>query len=299
MFSFRTLFIFLLFFFAFQPSVAEAFVFSFQTQEKSGEFVEVDVVLESDSEIEINLLETSVIYPYYALTFMGFSDQDSVVRHWISRPKVSQTGKIYFSGGIPGGLSVPGSGKVVTLLFKPRTDSEASLSFEDSSVFLHNAKGERLEAEGRALSFFVTATDGDKKTDIDGQEYGAPEFVLSEARRDPEIFDGRWVLYFQARDDRYGVAGYEVREGRSVWREAESPYVLSDVRESEDVFIKAISHSGAETEVSLEVPVEKDPDRGSFWYKFFNSTVFLTIFVLILLLTVLFLLFRRGGVSKR
>ncbi len=70
----------------------------------TGENLEITINADSDG-VLINSIELIVEYNQDLLSFAGYSDDNAIVKLWIS-PPYAEKGKIYLSGIIPGG--VPG-----------------------------------------------------------------------------------------------------------------------------------------------------------------------------------------------
>ena len=69
---------------------------------------------------------------------------------------------------------------------------------------------------------------------------------------DPNLFDGKHFLVFQAVDKQSGIDHYEVLEVRSghqpvdqdsLWERAESPYELKDQGLRSDIYVRAVDRS--------------------------------------------------------
>src|SRR6266567_4204912 len=72
---------------------------------------------------DINAFEGLVGYDAKKLEFKRVADGDSIITTWLKKLSVSESGKLAFSGIIPGGYN-GGKGKLVTVYFTVRATGE-------------------------------------------------------------------------------------------------------------------------------------------------------------------------------
>ncbi len=116
----------------------------------TGENLEITINADSDG-VLINSIELIVEYNQDLLSFAGYSDDNAIVKLWIS-PPYAEKGKIYLSGIIPGGVPGLYDGKknglspipVVRLFFSAKDEGEAKFSFIFSKILKHDGLGTPL-----------------------------------------------------------------------------------------------------------------------------------------------------------
>jgi len=222
-----------------------------------GQIWQLDLNL-SVAEQSINAVAATVTYPSYFLDLVDISDGNSIIALWLD--KIEEQGSFSFSGVIPGGFSgilnpqyqAPQPGKIVSLIFKVKEqEGQGRIDLEKVEVLLHDGLGTSDQVVLNSYDFTINQ-EAAKKLEMPSQDLwpedmrGPEDFNLNLAR-DPNLFDGQWVLIFATQDKISGLDHYEVKEGKNEFITATSPYLLQDQTLSQDIEIKAVDRAGNET----------------------------------------------------
>ncbi|MBX4210406.1 hypothetical protein KW783_00340 [Candidatus Parcubacteria bacterium] len=210
-----------------------------------GDEFKVDVLLAAENE-NVNSVEASIpLDP--ALTLKEIRDGTSIISIWIEHPHLVSK-SIIFSGIIPGGYS----GKPVLLFSLVMTANEIAsgkISATGVSAFHNDENASPSNVAVGSIEYKITKSMGSpniipSETDRIQPESFVPEIVKNQS------LDGTWVAVFSTLDKQSGLDHYEVAENYfgspegSVWKTAESPYILEDQWRFHSVFIKALDRSG-------------------------------------------------------
>lgn len=218
-----------------------------------GQQIAVDILLDTKGE-NVNTVGITVGLPEH-LTFVSSDDSHSIIGLWVDEPIVSADGrKLTFSGIIPNGFSglidpfspdkrAPGT--LIRLLFTGRNVGVATSSLVDVEAYLNDGEGTETHAISKSLSLVVDELLGwlpvETPDDVTPPLPFTPVLV-----RDFLLFDGKYALIFNTKDKESGISYYEVKEGAGPWKQALSPYVLTDQKISAEVQVKAVDRSGNE-----------------------------------------------------
>ncbi|MFA5853947.1 MAG: hypothetical protein WC866_02555 [Patescibacteria group bacterium] len=202
----------------------------------------VDVFLDTENE-DVNAVEGTLVFPAESFDVEAIRDGNSTVTFWIQRPQAG-TGKIAFSGIIPGG-HVGEKSFLFSVVVRPLRAGVAFFQVQEEQILLHDGKGTQASANARPLILEVAEQvvgEGDvtyEKADLD-----APETFVPVVSRDPNMFEGKYFLVFATQDKASGIDHYEVREGGGAYVTAESPYLLQNQNVNEDISVKAVDKKG-------------------------------------------------------
>ncbi|HEV7424015.1 MAG TPA: hypothetical protein VGO21_02375 [Candidatus Paceibacterota bacterium] len=132
-----------------------------------GENISVAITADTGG-ILINSIEAVVSYDKNLLSFSGYSDDNDVIKIWIEPPHEeeglpAQTGKIYFSGIIPGGVMGLYDAKkkelspipLVHLFFTPKKLGTSKFSFISSKILEHDGLGTPLPHEEKGAEVLI------------------------------------------------------------------------------------------------------------------------------------------------
>ena len=92
--------------------------------------------------------------------------------------------------------------------------------------------------------------------------------------RDPNLFNDKYTLIFQAKDSETGIKDVMIKEGNRSWKKITSPYLLEDQSRHSTITLEAENFSGA----TIVLVINPLP------YVFFskNNVVLLIVFIIIL-----------------
>ncbi|MGB9609038.1 MAG: hypothetical protein ACPL3E_01535 [Minisyncoccia bacterium] len=274
-----------------------------------GQEIKLDIYLNSENE-SINAFSGEIIYPADLLELKEIFTGNSIVSLWIDQPKVlpyfdgqTQTNKnkIVFSGITPGGFNGK-SGLLFSLILEAKNSSLAKISFSNLKFLLNDGLGTEakiktsdfnlniLERAGR----IVTST----KVVLPLDTY-PPEDFKPEVLNNPEMFDNKYFVIFEAVDKGRGIDHYEILEWKnkfsifdifyklinpkkydlnaSSWTKAQSPYILKDQKLQSDIYVKAVDKAGNEKIAFIPA---KNPIK---WYENIENWIIIILGLLIVI----------------
>lgn len=210
---------------------------------------------------------------------------NSIVSAWIENPIKSKTNDLKFSGIIAGGLK--GNGSIFQIILVPKKQGNLIIQMKDPSIFLNDGLGTEEKLNSQSITLNIrNIQPGESNSKISLIDKTPPEYFEVTLVKDKNIADNKYVVVFEASDKGSGIKTYEVLEGKKLFKQAESPYVLVNQRINERIYIKAIDGSGNERIVKLDLP-----NKICLSVKCFDQTT--TIIILVLISLVSFILWRR------
>ncbi len=272
--------------------VFAAEIISVRSSESLGvgdEFI-VSFVLDAKGE-SINALEGEIQYPRDILTLKEVRDGNSIVNLWVERPH-EQNGTIRFAGVTPGGFG-GGNGELFAVVFSARLQGEANFSLSGTRALLNDGKGSPTTLRLYAAPLSIAARGNGASVAPMDLDHTEPESFVPSLGSDPSLFDGKWFVAFATQDKESGVDHYEVAERvgfrfplfqKLDWRNATSPFVLSDQSQSSYIYVKAVDRSGNSVITRLS------PVHAPFYF----SDITLVAILLVLIGTILFYVRKRG-----
>jgi hypothetical protein len=206
---------------------------------KVGDSFTLSLLLDTEGQ-SINALDISIQVPKL-LKIKNISKNGSIIQLWISEPSFS--GEIItLTGGIPSGTTTS-KGTVVKVTFEAAAIGEGNIAFTPgSSILLNDGQGTKLDLEMAGGPIFqvvpkpketmiVSPEPKPKGTPIEVEEIKdnkKPEKFKILISEDSRIFDGQKFISFFSTDKDSGIEHYEVKEGKSDYKIAQSPYLLGD-----------------------------------------------------------------------
>lgn len=250
----------------------------------------VDIRVDNQDEC-VNVMEVSLRYPQEHIKATLVSRGRSILTLWQTKPRIDQDrGEVYFVGGIPGGYCgrIPGDPELTnvlaTVVFQPVESNiiaeEIWLDFDPtrSKVLLSDNLGTDAEAEfvgGRYGVGPVGTIDASEWSEVLQVDQTPPEMFDVELTQDPSVFDGRYYIVFSTVDKGSGISHYQVKEEdldrpgyvrgedrETVFKRADSPYVLEDQSLNSLITVRAVDKAGNERSVRLLPDEELRTDEG-------------------------------------
>lgn len=246
----------------------------------------------------INAARIGLIFPPEVLSAKDFNSGESIFSLWVEKPSasdmsgISQSGKIFFSGGLPGGYcgQIPGDpgesnvlGSVIFNAVSPVLFHKAGVDFDaETEVYLNDGQGTKAKIETQGLKIEVDENQTAKKDDWEMkilEDKTPPEPFVIEISRDPKVAEGRSFIVFSTTDKQTGVDHYEVLEAKpknvlaslnklswldklkKIWggqitsaafEKANSPYILKDQALRSVIKVKAVDRAGNERLVEYQ-----------------------------------------------
>lgn len=209
----------------------------------------------------------------------------SIISAWIENPSETKNNHINFSGIIAGGYK--GDGNIFKLILIPKESGELKIQTDNSLIYLNDGEGTEGGVSDYILNIPVRELyAGEEKTFIDLKDKIPPEEFEVVLTKDKNIENGKYVLIFEATDKGSGVKTYEILEGKNLFKQAKSPYVLVNQKINETIYVKAIDYSGNERIVKVNIE-----DKVCLSNKCFNKKI--TISILLGLFILSFILWRK------
>ena len=303
-FAFISIFYFL---FSFGLVQAAELFFEPKTQEiKTGDYFQLDLYLNPDSE-NINAVEGKIVIPENLLEIVEIIDGDSIISFWTEKP-IFENSAVVFGGVVPGGFKgildpFRGgyqSGKILSLILRTKIDGQGFVGVENAKVLLNDGLGTETRLSIFNFQFEINQEAPGMTGLLPIKDPDPPESFEPILARNSDIFDNQWFLVFVAQDKGSGVARYELQETRSkqpgkAWIEAESPYLLKDQQLNSYIYVKAIDKAGNER-VVVVFP-QNNLRRAFFRYDNYYFRVILLVGVAVILLLLIFL-WKKGLIKK-
>lgn len=209
---------------------------------------EVKVILNTEGN-SINAIEGEFVYDDEALEIVGINDGSTIITSWIERPTISGS-SVTFSGIMAGGFETAINplteerlnGEIFSIKFRSGEPSKTELYFTRGQVYKNDGLGSVDQTTLYPFEINVSKDGRSGLTDIVDTE--RPLVFYPEISTNEYIYDGKYFLVFSTTDKESGINHFEVKEGRSDWKIAESPYLLEDQSLRSYIRIKAIDNSG-------------------------------------------------------
>lgn len=253
----------------------------------------VDLLLDAEDQF-INGIEGNVSFIGGDLSFVRSLEVKSIMDLWIKKPEIEKfsihltaISTYGFSGVIdPFNQNDKLPGLVTRLFFKPSVSGEVLFTTPRFVVTLDDGLGTMIEVAPISYSVFVT------------DEVYVPEIteeiIISEPEiqayvvQDKNLYNNKYVLIFQAKDNETGIDRVLIKEGRRKWREIESPYLLKDQSRQSLINIQALNFSGQSAYFTIDPLSTNSTDR--------KDEVYVLVFLFIFLL---FIFIKRIYPSKK
>lgn len=231
-----------------------------------GESFKVLLSLDSD-ETPINSVDIVVEFNPELLTFVGFRDNDTLVKTWIEKPE-AEGDKINMKGIIPGGVSgvydsnnknlkeIP----IVNLLFKAKNKGNAEFIFNKSNILKNDGLGTSLYPTQNKLNIIIKGNSLADKTTIpdefliDEKEFDENPplpFVISFVEASSLSQTGDMIVFYTT-DAESGIKEYRIKN-KSDWDVVSSPLIISKNILPKDVVIRAYDNHDNFTEASITI----------------------------------------------
>lgn len=219
--------------------------------------------------VSVNAVQAIVTFSSN-LVLLSVSDADSIIGEWIERDATTTANTLRalsLAGIMPGGYngtlsaywSGARAGKIVTLVFRAADAGNAAVGIADPSVLANDGQGTPVAVDVAGDLFTVMAQPAPMS---EGQQpkfapvdVVPPDSFVPLVASSPALFGGKYFVSFSTRDNASGIVGYQVAENPALvapadyqsaltWRNAASPYVLSDQTLRSYVYVKAIDGAG-------------------------------------------------------
>jgi hypothetical protein len=244
---FITMFLFTI---VFIPSTIFAASINISSGDKvgAGDTGVIDIYLNTEGQ-NINSIDGSVVLSDEHdgnFEVKDLSLSNSAFTMWPRKPSLENGHKIYFVGGVPGGVN----GERVLLfkiVVKINETGDFKITPNQLVAYLNDGLGTSVKIpENSSIISIGKSGDEikDKWKEIVSNDNIAPEpfeIILSE---DPNLFDGKKFIFFDTTDAQSGIAYYEVREDGFPPVRATTNYVLINQDKDVDIIVTAYDKAG-------------------------------------------------------
>jgi hypothetical protein len=224
-----------------------------------GEQFYVDVMLDTGGK-RVNGIEGSIKFPPENISFIRAEEGASMISLWVEKPAL-EGDSIHFAGVIPNGFDgvidpfnpkVKLPGLIIRLVFEGKKEGDPIISSSQFYTTLNDGLGTMDNIAQSDTKLFIQNISNPiiYKTKNDT----SPE-LKAYVTRDPNLFDNKYVLVFDAKDNKTGIKEVLIKEGRGQWKKIESPYLLEDQTRHSIITLQATNYS----DVSITMTIESLP----------------------------------------
>jgi len=298
------------------------------------------VDLKIDDVVEcVNTVEAEILFPSEYLNVLEFLNGESILSLWVDEPassdlsEINKEGRLYFSGGIPGGdcgkiPGDPGDSNLVARVAFGISDFASENKIQDieigfgekTSVFMNDGFGTLDEVKkediGLKINNDLPASESNWENFI-SDDLIQPEPFVVELHKNPSIYSGLYHIIFSTVDKQSGIDHYEVLEIKQDevvgvepengwlgflsakearipnWKVAEIPYLLEDQTLQSVIKVRAIDKAGNIRQVEF-VPSEKSVKEKSITSRLSLFVLSLVVVIFLLFILIIFIKRRRN-----
>lgn len=224
---------------------------------------------------KINAVEGQITIPQSLIDVVEIRNGNSSVAFWVSQPKY-ENGVISFSGVTPDSFQYK-KNFLFSVVLKTKKAGSGNIVLNEEKVLLNDGLGTATKVKKGSLSFSVSDESLPSTiSKIDDSE--PPEIFVPHIDNDESIFGGKYFVVFSTQDKKSGIAGYAVKEGSwGDFKEATSPYLLTDQGLTKKIYVKATDVAGNERVVELK-PTNKP------WYLDYRILVIILVIICVVFL---------------
>ncbi len=196
-----------------------------KTQIITGGLSNLSVILDTKGQL-INTIEGDLVYDTNILKIEQVNIGSSFISFWVDKPVVENTGRVHFSGVVPGGVSLT-TGEVFSVIFRGVSSGNNNFKLENVNLFINDGEGSKDEVKLQNVSLSILQNTNGVIEEIQNNDKIKPEKFKVFRTKDVSIFDNQYFLAFGTQDKGVGVAYYEVCEYLvKNCEQSESPYLL-------------------------------------------------------------------------
>lgn len=218
---------------------------------KTGDEISIGINLKTDNESYNTVSGKLLIDENFEIK--QIKTGNSIISAWIENPAKSKNNELVFSGIIAGGFN--GDGQIFEIIAIPKSSGILNSSLSEIFIYKNDGAGTEEKDASKNLNISVrNILPGEKNSKITLIDKISPEKFEVNLIQDKNIEDGKYILIFEAIDKGTGIKTYEVLEGKKLFKQAESPYVLKNQRINERIYVKAIDYEGNERVSRVDIP---------------------------------------------
>lgn len=205
---------------------------------------------------DFNGVQGTVSFSGDTLHLVRIETGSSILSYFVDQPSLQGT-SIHFSGIIVGGFqglinpfdqshTLPG--EIMRLVFEGKSPGNALITTSNASITANDGDGTLQNLTDSTASLTVT-------NDIAPSMYTTadmiPPTISASVVSDKNLFDGKYVLIYTAVDKQSGIDHVQLKEGKSDWKNIESPYELQDQSRRGILSVRAYDVAGNVTTITL------------------------------------------------
>lgn len=217
----------------------------------------VDVMLDPEGNV-INGIEGEISVTNN-VAIVRIENGGSIVKNWITQPQVV-SGKnsqgIQFSGIIPNGfggyVNTGPSGKsglVLRVILEAKNTGQIGFGLKNIIATKNDGQGTLIKGENKNIFIQISNTGSSQKYTTNDFERPTINYEIVQ---DPNLFDGKKTLVFNAIDSKSGIASVYVQEGKRESKEIQGPYVLEDQSLKGIISLRVLDNAGNETLIEIK-----------------------------------------------
>ncbi len=216
----------------------------------------VDVAVDAHGD-DFNGIQGAVTFSSDSLQFVRAETGSSVISTFIDTPSLASVGTVHFSGIIIGGFdglinpfdqSHKLPGQIVRLVFVGKKPGNVAIASSNVSVTENDGKGTIESLADTSSPVTVTNTIAPS---VYNPTDTIPPTLTASIVSDKNLYDGQYVVIFNAVDKQSGIDHVELKEGDGAWSTVESPYVLHDQSRRAILSLRAYDVAGNVTTITL------------------------------------------------
>lgn len=205
----------------------------------------IDVFLNTDGEV-INTVEGSItIQTQTPVQIKELSVANSAFTIWPRKPSLESGKTITFVGGVPGGIK-GNQVRLFRIVAKLDQPGDITIDTKAVSAYLHDGKATARKATGKTVLAVGSSTGSsvnEWETIISNDNVPPEPFVVTLVQ-DPDLFNNKKFLSFEATDAQSGIDYYEVREGTYPAVRTGTTYVIIDQNSTPEITVVAYDKAG-------------------------------------------------------
>jgi hypothetical protein len=211
----------------------------------------------------INSVDISVSYDESLMSFVGYKDDNAVVKLWVQTP-AEKNGIISMTGVIPGGVSglydpnQKGLGPIpiVQLLFLGKGTGHANLSFVKTEILKNDGQGTELPHSQNNAEVVITNNTSNTTAANQGSNFdNTPPEPFGITFVDSSFFSSTPpMIVFEASDIGSGIKYYQIKIGDGDWHGVESPAPISKSIFSRTIIVRAFDFYGNFQDSRIIIP---------------------------------------------
>lgn len=179
---------------------------------------------------------------------------NSIITIWLENPTSYEGNIVKFSGIVPAGY-IGAEGQVFSIVARAKDKGSAAVSLKHLNLFLNDGQGTSESVTEKDISVSILPADPKNSPYlITFDDKNPPEDFKATLVKDPNLYGGKYTIVWNAQDKGSGIESYDVLEGRKVFKQSMSPYILENQRLSAKIYVRAYDNAGNEVVTNVDLP---------------------------------------------